>query len=100
MKVVDVKPSCSAQLICFIAVVWLLVIAASVAVIYVTYDTRKQFNALENLRFERNNLQVSWRQYLLEESTWATYSRIERLASGSLDMHYPEANQMIRVDVK
>ncbi len=79
-------------------VMWVLVLISSVLVIYVTYETRKQFNALEVLRLEKNALQVTWRQYMLEESTWAAYSRIERLATGQLGMYLPPSDQMIVVE--
>lgn len=77
---------------------WVFVLLSSVAVVYVTYDTRKQFNELELLRLEKNSLQIAWRQYLLEESTWGTYSRVERLATKQLNMSMPNTQSIITVE--
>lgn len=79
------------------AVLWLLVILSALVVVYVTYDTRVKFNALETLRREQGQLQLVWGQYLLEESTWAAYGRIEKLAEDKLSMQVPKAENIIMV---
>jgi cell division protein FtsL len=76
---------------------WLSVMASSLAVIYVAYDNRVKFNQLENLRREQSHLQVVWGQYLLEESTWAAYERVERIAREQLSMQVPRSEQMVEI---
>ena len=76
---------------------WLLVMISSMAVIYVSFDNRLKFNELENLRREQGRLQVVWGQYLLEESTWAAYGRIEQVAREQLSMKVPESKRIIQV---
>jgi len=78
-------------------VLWLALISSSFAVIYVTYDNRVKFNLLETLRREQNQLQIVWGQYLLEESTWAAYGRIEKLAEEELSMQVPDSEKIIMV---
>lgn len=83
----------------FIIVVWLLVLLSSLSVVYSAYDTRIKFNKLEDLRRERNQLQVEWGQYLLEESAWASYNRIEKVALEKLLMQAPSVDKVVMVTV-
>lgn len=76
---------------------WLLVLASALAVVASTHEVRRQVDQLETLRREAVELEVVWGQYLLEQSTWAAYSRIERLAVDELDMQVPEAEQIVMV---
>ena len=76
---------------------WIVLILSAFSVIYVTYDTRVKFNSLEKLRREQNQLQVVWGQYLLEESTWASYGRVETLAREKLSMQIPDSEKIIVV---
>ena len=80
-----------------VVVLWVLVIASALSVVYVTYDTRVKFNALETLRREKSQLQVVWGQYLLEESTWEAYGRVEKLAKEKLSMTVPKAEDIIMI---
>ena len=81
----------------WIGVLWLSVVASALAVVYSVYDSRIKFDALESLRKEHVQLQVAWGQYLLEESTWASYERVQRLATEELSMKMPEPRQMVLV---
>jgi cell division protein FtsL len=78
-------------------VFWLLTIASALSVVYVTHDTRLKYHQLEMLKQEQNQLQVVWGQYLLEESTWSTYSRIEQIAKDDLKMEVPTASHVVIV---
>ncbi len=91
------QQSLSLQSLLLLVVVWLSLIASAFSVIYVTYDTRVKFNYLETLRREENQLQVVWGQYLLEESAWAAYARVEQLAQEKLSMQVPESKNIIMV---
>lgn len=78
-------------------VLWVIFLVSALGVVHVSYDTRVKFNHLENLRREHNQLQVVWGQYLLEESTWAAYGRVEKLAQEKLFMAVPDSQQIIMV---
>ena len=91
------QQSFSLQLLLTAAALWLALIASAFAVVYVTYDTRVKFNLLETLRREQNQLQVVWGQYLLEESAWAAYGRVEKLAQEKLSMRVPDSQEIIMV---
>ena len=40
------------------------------------------------------NLDVEWGQLQLEQGTWSTHARVERLASRQLDMRVPPASRV------
>lgn len=79
------------------AVLWVVVTISALGVVASTHEVRKQVNALEALRREAAHLQVEWGQYLLEQSTWAAYSRVEAIAAQKLDMIPATAEQTIMV---
>lgn len=81
----------------FVALLWLLVLISALAVVYSVFDSRVKFDALESLRAEHMALQVAWGQYLLEESTWASYGRVEQIAIEDLSMKVPEPRQIVLV---
>lgn len=87
------------QQMLWVCVLWLAVLVSALTVIYSSFDTRNQFNALEELRSERNALQVEWGKYLLEESAWASFERIEKTAVDTLGMKIPEGQQLVVVAV-
>ncbi|MGS2717733.1 cell division protein FtsL [Eionea flava] len=87
------------QQMLWVCVLWLAVLSSALIVIYSSFDTRNQFNALEVLRSERNALQVEWGKYLLEESAWASFERIEKTAVDTLGMQIPVGQQLVVVAV-
>lgn len=87
------------QQILWVCLLWLAVLVSALAVVYSAFDTRNQFNELENLRSERNALQVEWGKYLLEESAWASFERIEKTAMETLGMKIPDGQQLVVVAV-
>ncbi len=79
------------------ACLWVSVIASALAVVASTQQVRRDVNQLETLRREASHLQVEWGQYLLEESTWAAYSRIENIANKELNMIAPTTEHVVMV---
>lgn len=71
--------------------------ASAVTTVYVQHHRRMQFVELRTLERERDRLQVEWGQLKLEQSTWATHERIERLALEKLDLHMPPATEVVVV---
>ncbi len=80
-----------------VAVLWALVVLSALAVIASTHQTRQRVDRLETLRRESAELQVVWGQYMLEQSTWAAYGRIEQLARDELDMRLPDDDDIVMV---
>jgi len=70
---------------------------SALATVYVQHHRRMQFVELRTLERERDAMQVEWGQLKLEQSTWATHERIERLALKKLDMHMPPAAEIVLI---
>lgn len=66
-------------------------------VVYSKYANRKQFVALQMLRAERDAMEVEWGRLQLEQSTWATHARVEKIARKRLKMHIPTAEEVVVV---
>lgn len=81
----------------FVTLLWLLNIVSALAVVSVTQEVRKNIGELEQLRLESAQLKVQWGQYLLEQSTLASFSRVERQAEERLGMQIPSAEQIVLV---
>ena len=64
-----------------------LVMASSFGVIYTAHQSRELFRTLEKSRQRENQIQIEWRQLLLERSTLSSHARIEAMAGSELRMH-------------
>ena len=77
-----------------VAVLWLGVLGSSLGVIYAKHEARSRFNELQQLTQQRDDLDIEWGQLQLEQSTWATHGRVERVARDDLRMVIPQANDL------
>ena len=66
-----------------------LVLWTAVAIVDTSHRCRQLYAELQSLQSEQWNMQEQWSRLLLEESTRATYHRIERVATERLGMHLP-----------
>ena len=69
----------------------------SVGVIYSKHKTRQLFSELQILQSARDDLHVEWSQLLLEQGTWATDVRVERVAREHLSMLVPLPTEMVLI---
>ena len=79
-----------------ICLLTLLVISAQF-VVYSSFETRGYINYLHQLERDRNAMQVEWGQLLLEQSAWASHSRVESMVTEQLNMGVPPAQNIILV---
>jgi cell division protein FtsL len=79
-------------------VVGVALFVSALATVYVQHYRRMQFVELRKLERERDDMQVEWGQLKLEQSTWATHERIERLALEKLDLQMPPAAEVVLVN--
>lgn len=77
------------------AVLLALVVTSALGVIYSSYKSRQLFSELEQQKRQAMSLEENWGRLLLEQSTWASHSRIERLAKSQLDMVIPAPESMV-----
>ncbi len=82
------------------AVVALLITAvflSALAVIDARHENRILFAQLQQLRQQRDQINIEWGQLLLEQSTWSTHARIEQMATQKLDMEMPTHAEIVVV---
>ena len=77
-----------------VAVLWVAVLGSSLGVIYAKHEARSRFNELQQLTKARDDLDIEWAQLQLEQSTWATHGRVERVARDELRMVIPQAGDL------
>jgi cell division protein FtsL len=75
--------------ICFIS---------ALAIIYTKYESRKLFVELEQLTSERDELNIEWGQLQIEQSTWATHARIEKVALEELALSRPASSEIYVIE--
>lgn len=72
-----------------VALLGLAIVVSATGVVYAKYASRRQFVELESLRTKRDAVDVEWGRLQLEQSTWATHGRVERIAREKLNMRIP-----------
>ena len=77
-----------------VAALWLAVLGSSLGVVYAKQEARSRFNELQQLGKARDDLDIEWGQLQLEQSTWATHGRVERVAHDDLGMVTPQASEL------
>ena len=70
---------------------------SALAVIDARNENRMLFARLQQLRQQRDQINVEWGQLLLEQSTWSTHARIEQVATRRLDMVMPQHVEIVVV---
>ncbi|WP_245932475.1 cell division protein FtsL [Isoalcanivorax indicus] len=70
-------------------------VVSALGVSYSVHEARKLTAQSQQLQREQYRLQTEWGQLLLEQSTWGSYARVERLAREELNMMQPTGNQRV-----
>jgi cell division protein FtsL len=78
---------------CLLALI--LVLVSSLGVIFSTYKSRQLFSDVQLQHRDSMQLEEQWGRLLLEQSTWASHSRVEGLARAKLGMVVPDPGAMI-----
>lgn len=89
------KPQQPAALALALAIVCVI---SAVAIVYTKYEARKLFVELEALTAERDELNIEWGQLQIEQSTWATHARIERVAAEDLALARPVPGEVYVIE--
>lgn len=71
------------------------VVISGNAVVYVRHQHRLAFIVLNDTELQRDQLNIEWRQLLLEESTWSVHHLIEKNAREKLSMITPSPSEMM-----
>lgn len=73
----------------------LAVVASALGVIYSKHLSRNLFSELRRAEAVRDDLNVEWGRLLLEQSTYATHVRVDRIARGRLHMFPPAPEDVV-----
>lgn len=79
---------------------FLLAVTSAMAVILSTHHNRQQVIALEQLMREKDDLDVEWRNLVLEQRALTEHNRIEAMVQKQLDMRRPSVDEEVVVRVK
>jgi cell division protein FtsL len=77
------------------AVLGALAVATALGVVYARFETRSRFVELQKLYAARDELHVEWGQLQLEQSTWTTHGRIDKVARERLRMRIPLQSSVV-----
>jgi cell division protein FtsL len=69
----------------------LVLVLCALGVVTSQHKARKLYVDLQQTQSETKRLDEEWGQLQLEQSTWAMHSRIEKIATGYLQMQVPDA---------
>jgi cell division protein FtsL len=73
---------------------WALLLASAIGVVWSRHETRSLFIELQSLSSERDALDIEWGQLKLEQSAWSTHGRVEQTARVNLRMVIPRPNEV------
>jgi len=82
-------------LVCAFALVCVL---SAMALVYTKHESRRLFVELESLTDERDRLNIEWGQLQIEQSTWATHARIEKVATDDLSLVRPDSSEIFVIE--
>jgi len=77
-----------------------LVVASALMVVYVKYQSRVLFTQLKQETRTQDALEVEWSRLQLEQTTWSSNARIEKMAKKQLGLQAPTAEQIIFIKTK
>ena len=77
-----------------VAALWVAVLASALGVVYAKHEARSRFYELQQLVKARDDLDIEWGQLQLEQSTWATHGRVERIAREEIHLFIPQATDL------
>ena len=66
-----------------------ILVACALSVVTSQHKARKLYVELQKEQASARQLEVEWGQLQLEQSTWAMHARVEKIASGQLQMRVP-----------
>ncbi|MCW8930027.1 MAG: cell division protein FtsL [Gammaproteobacteria bacterium] len=78
-----------------IMILLIVTFVSAISVVYVKHYNRKLFVELQQMEKQRDDMEVEWGKLQLEQNTWATHTRIERIAREKLQMITPDTDDVI-----
>ncbi len=73
-------------------------VLSAMAQVYTKHESRRLFIEFESLTDERDRLNIEWGQLQIEQSTWATHARIEKVATDDLLLVRPDSSEIFVIE--
>ena len=86
------------QPVLLVVVFAVVCMVSAIALVYTKHESRKLFIELESLTRERDELDIEWGQLQIEQSTWATHARIEKVATDDLRLSRPDSSEIYVIE--
>lgn len=77
-----------------IVILALSVMASGIGVVYAKYLSRNIFSQLQKVNSECDQAETRWMRLQLEDSTLASYGRVETYARNQLGLHIPVVGEI------
>lgn len=75
-------------------VLFVVLMMTALGTVTAQHQSRKLYSELQIQQEAAKQYDVEWGQLQLEQSAWAMHSRLEQVASDSLNMQVPEAKRI------
>jgi cell division protein FtsL len=76
---------------------WCAVLGSAAAAVYTRHRSRELFVELERLHRQRDQLDITWGQLQLEQSTFSAHAHVEATARARLSMFTPDPARIQQV---
>lgn len=86
------------RMLLVITVLFCMVLASAILLVYSKHQSRKLFVELQQLERQINAMDTEWSQLQLEQGAWSGHGRIERMARKKLDMVSPDADEVVFIE--
>ncbi len=80
----------SRELVWSLALVLSVILVSAFAVIHTTHACRELYSRLQELESEQWSLQEDYGRLMLEQTTWSSHHRVEKVARAELGMRSPD----------
>jgi cell division protein FtsL len=88
----------SGQPVLLVLTLAIVCVVSAMALVYTRHESRKLFVELERLTADRDQLNIEWGQLQIEQSTWATHARIEKVATEELSLTRPATSEIFVIE--
>ncbi|MBU2979422.1 cell division protein FtsL [Alteromonas sp. C1M14] len=79
---------------------YLMVVTTAISVVLASHLNRQQNIVMESLMQQKDDLDVEWRNLVLEQRALTEHNRIENEVEKKLDMYRPSAEEEVVVKLK
>lgn len=86
------------RMLLVVTVLFSLVLASAILLVYSKHQSRKLFVQLQQLEHAVDGLNTEWSRLQLEQGAWSDHGRIERVARKRLSMVTPDADDVVFIE--